>query len=188
MEGIRAKGLLSLPDEILTDIKNKALVPENNASKYYLDLTYSNPNISSPAKVKNTLTNIRFLNPIENPNTNALEDLYRITRHINTFRGEVGQGVERQNQKRRFIDNANIIRDEHNATNHFRLVENMRIARLFNDTFGGDLYDEQSWGNVYENLIKPTRINFSGNEIQYSTPLTNKSASKIQATIKRRII
>jgi hypothetical protein len=179
-------GLLGLPSDILTNIKEEAFVPANEAPKYYVDLTYRNPNIKSPAKVKNTLTDIRFLDPLDNPFENALEDIYRTVRHINTFRGELGQAVERQNQKQRFADNANILREEHNRTNNFRLAENTILQRLFNDTFGGDLYDEQSWRNVYDNLIQPTRINFNGNDIQYSTPLTDRSASKIQKFVRRR--
>ncbi len=181
-------GLLGLPNDTLTDIKNEAYIPSNDASKYYVDLTYRNPNIKSPAKVKNALTDIRFLDPLDNPFENALEDIYRTVRNINTFRGELGQAVERQNQKQRFADNANILQEEHNRTNNFRLAQNMRVARLFNDTFGGDLYDEQSWRNLYDNLIQPSRINFNGNEIQYSTPLTDRSASKLQAVLRRKLI
>jgi hypothetical protein len=183
-------GLLGLPSDILTNIKEEAFVPANEAPKYYVDLTYRN--LNNPAKVKKALEDIRFLNPNDNDATDVLNDLYTKAIHINTFRGELGQGAEIQRQKDIFADNANIFKDEHNITNNFRLAENTILQRLFNDTFGGDLYDEQSWRNVYDRFIKSTRINFRDYEngrqggIQYSTPLTDRSASKIQKFVRRR--
>lgn len=180
--------LLSMPNEIIDKIKNEALVPESNAPKYYVDLTYRNPDITSPAKTKDTLSNIRFLNPIDNPFGNALEQVYHSVGNLNIFTGELGQNAELLNQRQRFRDNANILRAEHNLTNAWNAVRNERVARMFNETFGGDLYDAMSWDTVYNKVVKPTRIDYPPTaRIQYSTPLTEKSANVIKGAIRRRL-
>lgn len=195
---------LPLPEDIVNTIKYGARVIENdvpvlrdgalvkreNAPKYYVDLTYRNPNINSPAKVKNTLEQIRFLDPNDNDSPNAFENMFRIVRDINRFTGVLGQGAQIQYHKQKFRENADILRHEHNLNNDVAtLVQNNRIERLFQETFGGNLFDENSWDTVYNNLIQPTRIDFApGKEIEYNTPLTQKSANKIKGAMKRAII
>lgn len=191
-----------MKDDLLLKIRDMALVPENQPSKYYVDLSYENPGVVRPGKAKKLLSEISYEGEPD-PNIrlegNALEYLENIAMRQNATRDANWQQQLRDRERQEYaqrntnIQLDNIYRDIgiNGRTMTNATIDLLNLTQIFQDTFGGtvdqnDPTERRTWERIYDNLIKPSRVNFPiDSTIEYGSTKTNKAASKLQAAVRR---
>lgn len=191
-----------LKDDLLLQIRDMALVPENQPSKYYVDLSYENPGVVRPSKAKKLLSEISYQGETD-PNIrlegNALEYLENVALRQNATRDVNWQQQLRDQERREYAErNANI--QNYNIYGTIgrsgrsvgdAMIDLLNLTQIFQETFGGtvnqnDPTQRRTWERIYDSLIKPSRVNFPiDSTIEYGSTKTNKAASKLQAATRR---